>query len=365
MPDRNKNIDDRTSVPHWADRRTINFVVLAALTVIAIYLSYLLVQPFMPALVWSITLAVVTHRFWRWLTRNVPRPNLRAGIAVATVAVGLLAPIVFLVYFSATEISNTVEQWQSEEHSSFWQDQLEQNPRIAEAWNWISQNFDIQGMVRQLAQYIQDGATAILSGLAYTAAQAFLTLFILFFLYRDERSVLRTVRRVSPMSDSETDQVLERLRDTTLATIYGSVVTAMIQGALGGLMFWFLGVPGAVLWGAVMGLMALVPYLGTFVVWAPVAILLALSGEWGKAAILVAYGVCVIGTIDNLLYPALVGNRLKQHQVITFIAIIGGISVFGAAGIVLGPVVVTLAFTLLEIWRQRTDDSATVHASAK
>jgi len=335
---------------------------MAAATVLAIYLCYLLIQPFLPALVWSITLAVVTHRYWQWLARYIPQPSLRAGIAVGTVAVALLAPVAFLFYFSAAEIAETVDQWQSPDYRPAWMDELSENPHVAEAWSRISENLDISTMARQVGQSIQAGAAAILSGLASTAALAFLTLILLFFLYRDERIVLKAVRRFSPMTDQETDQLLARLRDTVLATIYGSVVVAIVQGALGGLIFFLVGLHGAVLWAAAMALLALVPYLGTFVVWAPAAIVLALYGEWVKAGVLVGWGLCVIATIDNLLYPVLVGNRLHQHSVISFVAIIGGISLFGATGVVLGPVIVATTFTLLDIWRHRTNETQSVGA---
>jgi len=350
------NTDARLPAAPWVDRSNTKLAVLAAATILTLYLCYLLVRPFMPALVWSVTLAVVTHRFWQWLARHVPQPSLRAGIAVGAVAIALLAPVTFLVYFSAAEITETVKQWQSPDYQPPWQDRLAENPRLAEAWNWVSENFDLPAMAQETAQAIQAGAATFFSGLAYTAVQAFLTLFVLFFLYRDERSVLQAVRRLSPMSDQETDQVLDRLRNTILATIYGSLVVALVQGALGGVIFFLLGLPGPVLWAAAMGLLALVPYLGTFVVWAPAAIVLALHGEWVKAGVLVGWGLCVIAMIDNLLYPVLVGNRLHQHSVISFIAIIGGVGLFGATGIVLGPVIVALTFALLDIWRQRTSD---------
>ena len=103
-----------------------------------------------------------------------------------------------------------------------------------------------------------------------------------------------------------------------------------------------------------MALLALIPYLGAFVVWGPAAMLLASEGSLGKAALLTAWGTIVVGLIDNLVYPILVGNRLRMHTLAAFIAIIGGITVFGMSGIVLGPVIVALAFALMEVWRTRT-----------
>lgn len=354
-----------TASSAWATRNNGKLFVMAAATIVSLYLCYLLASPFMPALVWAVAVAVVTHPVWLWLGRHVKWPGLRAAIAVGGVALAILAPVVFLIYFSAAQIAYTIEQWQSPEYRAHWEQILLKNPRVADAWNRLSEDFDLPAAVQQTAQQIQAGVTTILSGLVYTAVQAILMLFVLFYLYRDEQQVLAAVGRYSPLTKPETDHLLGRLNDTIHATIYGSVVVALVQGALGGFMFWILGVPGAVLWGVVMGLLATIPYLGTFVIWAPTAALLAIDGEWGKAAVLVGWGTLAIGLVDNLLYPMLVGNRLRQHTVITFIAVIGGLAVFGATGIVLGPIVATLTFTLLEIWRRRTQRLAEAEKSQR
>ena len=181
-----------------------------------------------------------------------------------------------------------------------------------------------------------------------------ITLFTLFFFFRDRRAVLRAVRSLVPLSEAETDKVFLRVADTVYATIYGTIVVAVVQGALGGLIFWWLGLPAPLLWGAVMGLLAIVPVLGPFVVWVPAAIFLALEGSWGKALILTAWGVLVIATIDNLLYPALVGKKLRLHTLPVFFAILGGLALFGASGLILGPVTLAVTVALLEVWRRRT-----------
>jgi predicted PurR-regulated permease PerM len=103
-----------------------------------------------------------------------------------------------------------------------------------------------------------------------------------------------------------------------------------------------------------MAIMAVIPYLGAFVIWAPAAIYLAAQGEWGKAAMMTAWGTIIVGLIDNLLYPILVGKRLRQHTLVAFFAIIGGLTVFGASGLVLGPVIVTTTAALIDVWWRRT-----------
>jgi predicted PurR-regulated permease PerM len=129
-------------------------------------------------------------------------------------------------------------------------------------------------------------------------------------------------------------------------------------------MFWVLGLPAAVLWGAVMAVLAIIPVLGAFIVWVPAALFLVLEGSWGKALILAGWGGLVVSLIDNLLYPVLVGKRLRLHTLPVFIVIVGGLTLFGSAGIVLGPVTLAITVALVEIWRRRTAGGRPAESSA-
>ena len=150
--------------------------------------------------------------------------------------------------------------------------------------------------------------------------------------------------------------MLTRFAETVHATLLGTVVVAAVQGTLGGLMFWWLGLPTPVFWGLVMGLLAIVPVLGAFVIWVPAAIYLALEGAWGSSLILAIWGGVIIAGIDNLLYPMLVGNRLRLHTVVAFIGSVGGILLFGASGLVLGPAAIAVTISLVDIVKKRLSD---------
>ena len=165
--------------------------------------------------------------------------------------------------------------------------------------------------------------------------------------------MLATVRSYLPLTAPEATLFLERIRMMTHATIYGTVVTALIQGTLGGVMFAVLGIPGAFLWGVVMALLSLIPSAGAFFIWIPAAIVLAMQGDWWKAVVLAGWGTLVVGTIDNVLYPWLVGHETRLHTLVVFIAVVGGLLVFGAAGIVLGPVAAAATIALLDILKSR------------
>ena len=350
--------ESRTALPGIATRGRGKMIALAGATVICLYVCYRLALPFLPALVWATALAIVTQPLVRWLGERGLAARLRPAAAVAIVTLLLLVPIAVVSYLVAQEVSQTVAQWQGDEGARAWQQLLSEHPRAAALWEWLGKNFDLAAEAQRLSVQIGQTATAFVSGSAYVVLQVLLMLFVLYYLYRDQAEALDGAKRFLPLSSDETDRLFGRIGDTVHATIYGTVVVATVQGALGGLMFWMLGLPAAALWGVAMGLLAVVPYLGAFVVWAPAAVFLATQGNWGKALVLTAWGTIVVGLIDNLVYPILVGNRLRQHTVLAFLAIVGGIALFGATGIILGPVIVSITQAVLEIWRRRTEHGA-------
>lgn len=343
----------RTSDEGWWTRDNALVLVLVALTVLCCVLCYLLARPFLPPLVWALAIAIITHPVYRRLSASIGSPNFAAGLSVVLVAVILIAPVGLLAQQLGKEAARAAEWVQSGEALKNWQQFVGSHPKLAPLLSWANAQFGDS----QNQGPLQHGLTAVrsvLTGSVGVVVQLAVMLFFLFFLYRDRREALCAARSLVPLSEHEADQVFGRIADTIHATVYGTLVVAAVQGALGGLMFWWLGLPGALLWGLVMALVCVVPVLGSFVVWVPAAIFLAVSGSWGKALILAAWGTCVIGMIDNVLYPFLVGNRLRLHTAPVFVSIVGGLAIFGASGLIIGPVILSLTVALIDIWRRRT-----------
>ena len=230
---------------------------------------------------------------------------------------------------------------------------METHPLLAPAANAIERHLDLGSLLGGVATFVTGLGASIVRGSLSHLLTVLLAFYLLFYFLRDRREILRQIEMLSPLTEGETKLLFHRASDTIHAVMFGTVVAAAVQGALGGAMFWLLGLPNPLFWGVVMGLFAIVPLLGTFAVWIPAAACLALTGDWGKAAILTAWGTVVIGGIDNLLHPVLAGGRLRLHTVPTFIAIVGGLVLFGASGLILGPLAVTITIALVEIWRGR------------
>jgi predicted PurR-regulated permease PerM len=305
-------------------------------------------------------LAVIAHPLHKWIERRIGRPNIAAGISVAIVAVAILAPVLFVLNSLFEQVAKNAQLVQQEEIVRLSEQITARSPRLAPVVKWVNQQINLQGDTASIAQAVATRATQYVAGSLWIAAQALITLFLLFFFFRDRRSALEALRHLVPLSRAESNDIFHRVEDTIFATLYGSMSVALIQGALGGLIFWLLGLPAPLLWGVVMALLATVPMLGTFVIWMPAAIFLATQGEWGKALILVGWGAIVIALVDNLVYPMLVGQRLRLHPVLVFITIVGGVFLFGAVGIVIGPLILSITDALLEIWRRRTAEGGRV-----
>jgi predicted PurR-regulated permease PerM len=157
---------------------------------------------------------------------------------------------------------------------------------------------------------------------------------------------------IVPIDRLQAQDVLLRTKEVIAGSVYGVVMIAAIQGALGYFIFWVLGMPSALLWGVVMFFLSMIPMAGAFLVWAPAAVYLAISGEWTKAIVLTGWGLVVVGSIDNILSPRLIGKRTRMHELLIFFAVLGGIQVFGVVGVVLGPVVIAVTLALIEIVRE-------------
>lgn len=346
----------------WLTRQHALALLLVAGTALAVFLCYRMIEPFLAPIAWALALAVVARPVHAWILDRVGQSSVAAGVTVLFAAVVLIAPACFVAHQILREVAASAEFVRAEIQSGEWRNKVEEVPALAAALAWAESSIDVNSELGNAIGTAASGVKSFIGASIYTGLHLLLMLLVLFFFLRDHRPALQSLRSLVPLSNKETDEVVKRVADTIHATIYGTLAMAVIQGTLGGAIFWLLGLPAPILWGAVMGLLAIIPYLGAFVIWVPAAVYLALQGDWGKAAILTVWGSVVIALIDNLLYPLLVGSRLRIHTLPVFFAMFGGLYVFGSSGIVLGPVVLAITLALVEIWRRRTAGGATAEA---
>jgi predicted PurR-regulated permease PerM len=332
----------------------VRTLVLVVATALGIGLCYRLAVPFVDAIVWATTLAVIFAPVQSWLESKLRRPALAAIIGVVVIGSIAGAAVTFVGQRLMREAAAGAELVDAKINSGDWHSALAARPRLSALAARIERQIDLPGAAKSLATGLSAAAQSFVKSSVAQAMSFCLTFYLLFFFLRDRTAVLESCRLLSPLPDGETAGLVARIRDTIYATVYGTLAVAAVQGLLGGLMFWWLGLSAPLVWGLVMALLSVVPLVGAFVVWIPAAIFLALDGSWGRAVLLALWGALVVGTIDNLLRPILVGNQLKLHTVLVFVSVVGGLILFGASGLILGPVTLTITLALLESWRDRT-----------
>lgn len=336
-------------VAQWTREHAL-VIVLVVLTAIFCALCLLLARPFVSSLAWALALAVVALPLHRWIEGRFTNHNVAAAITVALVAVLIVAPSILVLHRLGSEVARIGEFVTSGEAARAAETAFEKFPVLEPARQWVESQLKDKSALSKSVGALQALATHSIGA----AISLLLTFFFLFFILRDRQQALEGLRALIPLAKGEADDVFFRVSETIHATVFGTLVVALIQGTLGGLMFWWLGLPQPLLWGVIMALLAIVPVLGAFIIWVPAAIYLFATGAWIKALILTLWGSVVIALIDNLLYPILVGNRLRMHTAPVFVSIVGGLALFGAAGLVLGPVILAVTTALIDIWRRRT-----------
>ncbi len=339
------------------DSNSLKRFALAVAGGAGILLCVLIAWPFLGSITWALTLAILFLPLHVRVEKVVKHPNIAALFSTAIVIVVVFVPAVFVVERLITEAASGIQSLQARVESGDLHTLLDSYPTLAPLGSWIDQQFDLPSMMAAIATWLSNIGATFVKGSLLQAVEVLITFYLLFYFLRDRLAAETMIKAWLPLTPPESDQLLRRVSETVQATVYGTLAVAAVQGTLGGLMFWVLGLPTPLLWGLVMGLLSIVPVLGAFVVWIPASILLFLDGSWVRALILAAWGGLVVGSIDNVLRPMLVGNRPRLHTIPAFISIIGGLLLFGAPGFILGPLAATMTMMIVEIWMRHEASS--------
>jgi len=240
-----------------------------------------------------------------------------------------------------------------------------QPPAIGRVSRWIQDHLAIETQRSQefvAAQLENAGAVlvgqslGIMGNILSGFLKTFFVIFTMYYLFRDGDKIVAALPAALPLRKDQSDAIITRATEVISAGVYGVVTIAAIQGLLGGLAFWVLGVPSPILWGVLMTFVCMIPIAGSFFIWLPLAIYLMITGHWTKAIFLILWGALIISTIDNFLRPKLIKNQTKLHELFVFFSVLGGMRVFGLLGIILGPVVLAITIGLINTFSQ--DDLA-------
>ncbi|UCG72811.1 MAG: AI-2E family transporter [Chromatiales bacterium] len=320
---------------------------------------------------WAIVLGILFLPVKNRLERRLPgKPSLVAALTVVLIFFTVLVPALLVASAVASEAALLLERIQAGEFDPGVILEWVQNliPPITEWAARFGINLNewqdkLSGAALKGSQFIASLALTAGQNVARFVVMFFLMLYVLFFVVRDGEVVLGHAEQAMPLTDSLERRLGQKFAEVARATLKGTVIVGIVQGALGGIIFAILGIQGAVFWGCVMVIMSVVPAIGPGLVWFPAALVLLATGSVTKGLVLIAYGVLVIGLVDNLLRPLLVGRDTKMPDYLVLLSTLGGLAMFGITGFVLGPVVAALFLTVWQMFeaesqaaKQSTED---------
>ncbi|WP_439135396.1 AI-2E family transporter [Pseudomaricurvus sp.] len=320
-------------------------------------LFFFLLKPFFSPVFWACVITILFYPLYQFLLNRWNRRNL-AALATLTICVVVgVAPMLFLIKAMVDEGREVYQLLESGEL-----DPGEYLEKVRDGFPFIQGlldrfNIDLSLIKETLtksagtvSRWAAENTLSIGQNMLQFFVSLALMLYLVFFLFRDGTMLIDLLIRALPLGDGRERHLFNKFAEVTKATVKGNLVVAIIQGSLGGIIFALLGIKGAVFWGAVMVLLSLIPVVGSGLIWGPVAIYLFAVGSWEKGLILTAFGAGIIGLVDNLLRPILVGRDTKLPDYLVLLSTLGGFALFGMNGFVIGPLVAVLFIAFWQIF---------------
>ncbi len=336
-------------------RENLNSILFLLIAALFLYLFYRLIIPFFSPLAWAGILVIVFFPVYKWMLRIIKIPWLASLFACVLIFLIIIGPSIYLfasMINEATELVQTINETQGENIKKYLSLDIPFFNMIEEKLSSIEELKDIdfqtilKNAVSAVTRAFGSQATTLLANITKTIFFFALTLFSMFFFFRDGDRLVDYIKSIVPLEKDRVNLLFNHMREVIEGTMYGGVLIAIIQGILGGIMFAAFGLSSPILWGAVMTFLAILPVVGPFLVYIPAGIILILSGSTlnGILVILIGSG---ISQVDNFIRPHLFHGKTEMHTLLLFFSILGGIAMFGLLGIILGPLISAIFVAVL------------------
>ena len=335
-------------------------------------LAFYITKPFLPALFTGAIIAYLSYPLYKKMSAYLKNKNVASFIIAflivllfavpSLVMLGLVSKEAYATYTTlsqqnlGTNFLKVVckdERWLSCKTIRSFVDFLPRNDL----------DYYLQVTIGKITVFIIDNVSKFLASIPLILLNFFVMIFVVYYLLKDGDDVAERIKNILPLKESHKQHVLGRFHDVTYAVFYGNILTAVLQGILGGIGFFIFGISSPILWGFVMMLFALVPYFGTAIVWLPAALNLVFVGYLQndnsatiRGVALIVYGILIISSIDNFLKPKLISVKAKVHPILALVGVLGGLSLFGFLGLVLGPVMLALLMTFVDIYEDEKSE---------
>jgi predicted PurR-regulated permease PerM len=323
------------------------------------YLTFQILRPFMAPIAWAVVFTIVFYPVYAYILKYVKVKSLASFITIIVMIAVLIGPFSYFLMLLLSELRNLSGWLETDKIGTIGN--ILQHPAISSFVNRISETFGISqtDLDKAFMDYLASTGKEVVSQFTQGAGNfvgltiSFIfMIFSSFFMFRDGGEFLHKSRDFMPFSEEHKVVLANQVRDIIISTIYGGVLVAVAQGIVGGIAFSLLDIKSPVLWGFAIAIASFIPLVGSFAVWGPAVIYLFAQGQIGHAVALICVGVFLISMIDYLLRPIIIGSRTKMHVFVILLSVLGGIQVFGLIGLVMGPLVVAVFISVINIFRE-------------
>jgi predicted PurR-regulated permease PerM len=305
-------------------------------------------------------LAIIFYPLHTRIESLIPRPNAAAAISTILVILVVAIPTVFLGLVVTRELGDLYQALSQKSAaegglSPYLMHLMEAPLKVVDRYVDLSRldlHSTLLGWVDQASKYLVSLGAKAVSNIFAVILGIVVVFFTLFFLFRDGRSFQHRSMQVLPLTGEQARKLFSGISGTILASVYGGVAVGLAQGSLTGVAFWVLGLSSPVVWSLVAAMASLVPIVGTGMVWVPAVCVLLIGGHWIKALILLSWGAAVVAQVDGLIRPYVISGRAKIHNLLIFFALLRGVRAFGIMGLFIGPVVLSVTITVLDMVRE-------------
>ena len=355
-------------------RRFYSMMLLFIVCLLA-YLTFQILRPFLAPIAWGAVFTLVFYPVYAFVLRYAPWKGLASFITILIMIAVIIGPFSYFMVLLIAELRHLADFLESNKLSAL--DNALRHPTLAAVIGRIADIFGITELdldkaimdyLSSVGRELMSQATRGAGNFVGVTISFIFMIFSTFFMFKDGGDFLHKVRDFMPFSEEQKSVLGTQMRDIIISTIYGGVLVAIAQGIIGGAAFSILGIPSPVLWGFAIAIASFVPIVGAFAVWGPAVIYLFVHGEVGQAFALICIGLFGISMIDYLLRPIIIGSRTKMHVLVILLSVLGGIQVFGLIGLVMGPLVVAVFISVINIFREfesGPEKSGSLHAGPR
>lgn len=328
------------------------------------FLTYQIFSPFFKPVAWAVVFTIVFYPVYAFISGRMRVRTIAALLTILLILVIIIAPFIYLTFTFVDELQTVASRFEEGGTGSLQDFVMKiQSMHIYQTINAytgidaylsgaeVSQNVKDAGkwLVRFFSLRITDIVTAMFNFI--------IMIFTAFFFLKDGPGFLSQAKDYLPFSEGQKDRLTAQIKDMIVSTVYGGVAVAIIQGILGGIAYFYIGIEAPVMWGFSMAIMSFVPLLGTFAIWGPTSVYLLIQGDYVHGIGLFLFGVLIISMVDNILKPLIIGSRTRMHTLIILFSVLGGIKLFGMIGLIMGPLITAVFVSVFEIFRNVGEDA--------